>query len=874
MAIFFSVPVELSRMTRILTFVFISLFIGLHSHSRAQVIMHCASDEYNDHVSFSKSVNGTNSLSPTNPSVSKFGGNTSVLSNTIITIPVVVHVLYNMAAENVSDAQIDSQIAALNRDFRKQNSDTTSIPAPFKSMAGDAEIEFCLAQRDPFGNATIGITRTFTSETTFTTDNKIKYTAQGGKDAWSRDQYLNIWVGNLGSSLGGYAQYPGGSPSSDGVVINYIVFGMAPYVGSPYEKGRVGVHEVGHWLNLRHPWGTSTCGDDYVADTPQQEGANYFCPTYPKVSTCAGNGANGDMYMNYMDYTFDACRTMFSAGQVQRMIALFAVLGARSPLLVSNGCTPPGGALCTDPSGLGATAITTTSASLNWNSTSAVSYNVRYRATGTTTWTTASATANTKNISGLSAGTTYDWQVQGVCSGNSSNYTATSNFTTQAVCVDPAGLSATAITTTGATLNWNSTGAVSYNVRYRATGTTPWTTTTATANTKNISGLSAGTAYEWQVQGVCSGNSSNYSTVDTFSTLASCNVPAQPGTNNITATTAELSWQSTNAVSYYVRFRLAGSSNWLNLTPVSANVSISNLEPGRTYEWQVKSTCQGSSSGYCVLQNFNTLVACQTPTGLSSGQTGSSWANISWNNQSATSYWVYYRHLSNTTWDSIASSANSLLLENLSSSSQYEWMLKANCGVYSSANSGIKIFTTMPPCEAPIGTSLHSVVNNTAIIKWEGNNAGMYQVRYKKTSESQYQFIIIADTSTSINNLELNAIYEASVRTICGFDSSAYSAIIQFNTISSSALESIGEIIKTIYPNPFSEKITVSFNSSFTEHSSILISDLSGRIFKSIPVETGATFVILEMGSFSAGVYFLAVQSASGIRWHKISKVR
>src|SRR5687767_10114421 len=233
-------------------------------------------------------------------------------SRTIVTVPVVFHVLYNTAEQNISTAQIQSQVDVLNEDFTAANADAAYVPSAFQSLIGNANIHFVLAARDPSGSATTGITRTFTSVTSFSTNTPIYFTSMGGHDAWPASQYLNIWVCNK-SGGAGYSSYPwSGSPTTDGVIIKYNYVGrVAPFINNwNYQKGRTVTHEVGHWLGLIHTWGDASCGSDLVGDTPQQTSANSSCPTFPHVSSCSPN-SNGDMYMNYMDYTNDNCRNMF-----------------------------------------------------------------------------------------------------------------------------------------------------------------------------------------------------------------------------------------------------------------------------------------------------------------------------------------------------------------------------------------------------------------------------------------------------------------------------------------------------------------------------------------------------------------------------------
>ncbi len=262
-------------------------------------------------------------------------------SKAIVTIPVVVHVVYNGATQNISDAQIQSQIAILNKDFRKLNTDVvpTNVQTAFGSLRADSQIEFCLAVRDPNGNTTNGITRTSTTKSSFYNmgADDVKSTSTGGENGWDRTKYLNIWVCNIAGTILGYATFPGtGSAANDGVVIDYTYFGDIGTATAPYNKGRTATHEIGHWLGLTHIWGDDNdcSGSDDISDTPNQSVENGGCPSWPH-STC---GNTSDMYMNYMDYTNDACMYMFTTEQAAVMNA--TLNGTRASLKSSNGCTP------------------------------------------------------------------------------------------------------------------------------------------------------------------------------------------------------------------------------------------------------------------------------------------------------------------------------------------------------------------------------------------------------------------------------------------------------------------------------------------------------------------------------------------------------
>lgn len=256
---------------------------------------------------------------------------------TVITIPVVVHILYHYPQEKISDGQVMSQIDALNLYFRRRHADTLNTPSYFRPLAADCGIEFKLAVSDPRRRSTTGIIRKYTPVKEWEADDKMKFSAEMGDDAWDPASYLNIWVCNL-NRVAGYASLPGDTPASDGVVIGFPAFGTIN-TQPGYEMGKTAVHEVGHWLGLKHIWGDQYCGDDGVADTPRQAGFNIECPGVINI-TC-GNGPYGDMYMNYMDLTSDACMNLFTLGQKSRMRSLFEAGGPRHSILSSKGLNPP-----------------------------------------------------------------------------------------------------------------------------------------------------------------------------------------------------------------------------------------------------------------------------------------------------------------------------------------------------------------------------------------------------------------------------------------------------------------------------------------------------------------------------------------------------
>ncbi len=254
------------------------------------------------------------------------------MNNSTITIPVIVHVVYHNASQNIDDSLITSQIDVLNEDYNIDNSDNVNVLPYFKSRIGNTSIRFALATKDPNGNSTSGIRRVQTSVSSFTIDDKVKHTSQGGDDAWDAARYFNVWVCNLSGGTLGYSQFPGGANATDGCVIQYDAFGRIS-TNAPFNYGRTLTHESGHWLNLYHIWGDALCGNDSVADTPTQTNATFGPQNCQRIS--CSNGPDGDCYMDFMDYTDDQFMLMFTQGQVIRMQAVINIV--RSSLATSNG---------------------------------------------------------------------------------------------------------------------------------------------------------------------------------------------------------------------------------------------------------------------------------------------------------------------------------------------------------------------------------------------------------------------------------------------------------------------------------------------------------------------------------------------------------
>lgn len=540
-------------------------------------------------------------------------------ANGIITIPVVVHVVYNNASENISEAQILSQIDVLNEDFRRQNPDAVNTPADFQPVAADSEFEFCMATVDPQGNPTNGITRTPTNVSSFSPNNNMKFTSSGGRDAWPASDYLNIWVCDISGGILGYAQFPGGPASTDGIVVDYLYFGTVGVASPPFDLGRTATHEVGHYLNLRHIWGDGNCNiDDQVADTPRAGGPNYTggnC-TYPGPNSCIiGPNDLPDMFQNYMDYSDDDCMNLFTLGQKARMRALFQPGGVRASLLNSAACgtpTPPtcddglqngdeegvdcGGSAC-DPCPCYTTNLNLSITLDNYPQE--------------TSWVVTDASGNT-----VQSGGTYGSQPDGATL--NIDFTLTEGnfaFTIfdsygDGICCSYGQGSYTLADDTGAVIA--SGGA------FGSSATTPFCIegTTAACDDGLQNGQETGIdcggpdcpACPTCDDGVQNGQETGVDCggPDCPDCELICSEPINLSVNFVTTTSAILTWEAApNAVGYEVAYNpVGGIADFIDLSATS--YTLTGLSPGVTYEWGVRSLCTRQTSGFAIGPVFTT----------------------------------------------------------------------------------------------------------------------------------------------------------------------------------------------------------------------------------------------------------------------------
>ena len=262
------------------------------------------------------------------------------IEQNVIYVPVVFHIVLTNPAV-ITNAQIQAQLNVLNNDFAGMNSDSTNIPAAFKSLFGKSQIQFKLAQRTPDNEPATGIVRVTTSHVVYSTfDKSLKYSTLDGDDAWDPDRFLNVWVTNLSNGyVLGYSTLPGASvPAEEGIVIHYTTLPADSL--TTFNRGRTLTHEAGHFFYLYHIWGDENgcTGTDFVDDTPNQTTLTSGCPAGALLTDACSPVAPGILYENYMDYSDDACMCLFTHGQVTRMET--ALSDYHAGYYTSNGADP------------------------------------------------------------------------------------------------------------------------------------------------------------------------------------------------------------------------------------------------------------------------------------------------------------------------------------------------------------------------------------------------------------------------------------------------------------------------------------------------------------------------------------------------------
>lgn len=522
--------------------------------------------------------------------------------------------------------------------------------------------------------------------------------------------------------------------------------------------------------------------------------------------------------------------------------------------------------LCPAPGGLSSTNITASGVVLSWNAISPapVGYNLRYRVASSLNWTVINNASNPYQLGNLLCNTHYEWQVQTICATSSgaaslSPWSVSATFTTAACptsCVTPTGLTATNISANGAVLSWTGAPppASSYQLRYRVSGTTTWTTISNASSPWQLGNLLCHTTYQWQVRSVCPATGTNtvsyspWSLISSFTTLACpspCVTPQGLTTTNITASGAQLSWTGSPApaASYQVRYRKIGVLTWTTVNNATSPYQLSNLSCGSGYQWQVRAVCPASSpntisySPWSPQVTFTTAACpggCPVPTNLQSTNITAGGAVLSWTiSAPAPSYQLRYRISGTTTWTVVNNVSSPYQLGNLVCNTHYQWQVRSVCPtastIHYSAWSVTASFTTLTcnnsACATPTGLTAN-VNSQGGLLSWNAvNGAISYNIRYRPANSNIYVNANSTSTFLQIGNLTPGTAYEWQVQAVCAspagtVNQSAWSAPAFFTT----------PLLVTVYPNPASDRATISVNVDEAVNAVIEVRDMFGKV--------------------------------------------
>jgi hypothetical protein len=551
---------------------------------------------------------------------------------------------------------------------------------------------------------------------------------------------------------------------------------------------------------------------------------------------------------------------------------------------------------CPTPTNLQTVGITANSAILIWNyvGSATSSYRLRYRNTNTSTWTVVPNVTTQHTLSNLVCNANYIWQLQLLCYNTASTFTespwsAEASFATTAcpvTCPAPTQLATNTITTTSAVLTNNSplTVVINYNVRYKATNATTWTTLSNITLPNALSGLNCGVTYIWQAQQICTnGNLCPWSADLVFTTLncaATCIAPVAIETTAVNATSATLVWSIVNSNNqvYIVRYSLTNSTTWTTVNFTNSPFTLTGLTCGASYIWQVQQVCSTASpmvvSPWSNDKVFTTSACtpppCVTPTNLQTTSISATSAVLNWG--SATTviglYNIRYK-TANGIWV-VVNNVNTpnYQLGNLICNKTYVWQIQKICAITGSTNGSVSTwsnevsFSTLA-CPINCGTPTGLVATNfsplSANLTWNtvpGANA--YIVRYKKMNSNATFTIVTSNTNTvSISGLMPLSMYQWQVKAICGIGTtlgsdSAWSA--------PSNLYTPTQLL--VYPNPVSDYLQLVFMMDKNALVVVEIRDTSGKKvhFQSENRSMGYNEIQIKVSELSNGLYFLTLQ--------------
>ncbi len=739
-------------------------------------------------------------------------------SDDIITIPVVFHIIHPNGTpigegSNLSNERIYLAIQHLNDAF--SNSGQFYFPE-----GHDTGFRFCLATLNESGGLSSGINR-FSSNTY--SEIQIQTEEPGIKQntvRWDANKYLNVWVvenicydDNCGISGYSYQAEVHGT-IYDGIVIE------ADNVGGNLQLSKLLFHEVGHYLDLLHPFedgcknNNCLADNDKVCDTPPENSQfAYDCDSSPNTCSTDANdltsqnpfrpisfgglGDQPDLINNYMDYGYLNCRTSFTLGQIQRMRISFDL--HRTSLLSSNVCDLEDNVtididFCNPPQFSQVNYVTDATLSLGWSEiTTADSYSIKIREIGTNNEFEVIATETQKIIGNLSPNTNYVYTINSICGTNTSLSSITGYFTTLPLsntCDTPLNISYNNLGTNNVLISWGAvSGAINYTV-FRKKGNEPWAEFTSEINSIFFNNLEPNTTYFVKVRANCGNgiyseetNTINFTTNELV--VQNCFPPTGVEINYIVSNSAFISWNDVpDADNYIIGYKKLSDVNYNYKTTENKQITLSGLEPNTTYQVTVSSQCEDETVQSNQIYSFTTTIEeelpeCPIPTNLQTQNITTNSATFTWNTiNDADAYVVFVREL-NGSWTPYNANNNFYTINTLQAGKIYQFRVYAICNGVSGDYSSITTFSTemeVVECVQPNSVNVNVMSESNVLVSWSAiENATSYNISIRKFGTSNWNHNTISNNSFMFSNLEAATSYVFILSTNCDdIESGAY----------------------------------------------------------------------------------------------------
>lgn len=746
-------------------------------------------------------------------------GMLKVGSDDNITIPVVFHIIHPPNTpigtnSNIDDTQVHLAVQQINEAF----SNTGEYYSP---NGHDTGFDFCLAKKNPQGLPSSGINRmasaTYSSVQAQTEEPEIKEnTIQ-----WDSNNYLNIWVVEevcFGSNcaIGGYSyQAETHGTIYDGIVIEDT------YVGGNFQFSKILIHEIGHYLDLYHPFEdgctNNNCltDNDKVCDTPPENSQlAHVCDAVPNSCSTddddlsinnpfrpisfGGQGDQDDLIENYMDYGYLNCRNSFTLGQIQRMQISFNTF--RTSLLNSNACTvedniPVDIDACTPPEFTHNNSLGSTTANIGWSEVEdADLYSIEYRIVGSSAIKYATTSGTQITLNNLTPSSNYVYNLRSFCNGSASSNFAIDYFATTALesCNSPSNLNISNITPSSAQITWSVVpGASNYTLSIKE-GNNPWQDYTVTTNSKFFNDLNEGTVYRVKVTATCELQNSAASNTITFNTPVTEQINCVPPTgisiSYIGTNTAFVSWNAVaDADTYMIGYKEENEDNWTYEETTNNQFTLIGLNDNTNYLIQLVSICDDETAYGTTNYSFTTLEdesiqICPLPTNLQVYNIMPNSAFLDWATVNEASSYVLYIRKNGENWMPSNANESSYQANNLSPDTYYQFKVYAVCSGTSGEFSSIYGFTTSSEvieCNAPENLTATNVNVNNATISWEDNpTAILYKLAIRKFGTSAWTNHTTTDNNFTFNNLDEATSYVILASAVCdGFESGEYTSI-------------------------------------------------------------------------------------------------